>query len=109
MLAAPADLPRGESEAVERRVSELGQGWFGFDLTPEDLALHLKRIDELLAGAGRSRADEQICASPRGRLEERTLEGFREQGVDQLILPFFGRGADGLRRRADALAKQTLN
>ena len=98
----------GESEAALRRVAELGQGWYGFDLTPAELERCLARLAELLAGAGRSRADVLVYASPRGRLDSAALDAFREQGVDQLILPLFGRSADSLRRRADALAEQTL-
>jgi probable F420-dependent oxidoreductase len=99
----------GESEAALRRVAELGQGWFGFNLTPDDLARHLTRLDLLLADAGRSRAEVKIQVSPRAqRLESGMLDAFRDQGVDQLIVPLFSRDADGLRRRADALAEQTL-
>jgi probable F420-dependent oxidoreductase len=99
----------GESEAALRRVAELGQGWFGFDMTPDELTAHLARLDELLAAAGRSRDDVKIQVSPRGqRLEAGMLEAFRGQGVDQVIVPLFSRDADGLRRRADALAEQLL-
>jgi probable F420-dependent oxidoreductase len=99
----------GESDAALRRVAELGQGWFGYDLSPDELPDRLARLDDLLAGQGRARSDIQVYASPhQGRLDEKTLDGFRELGVDQVILPLFARDADGLRRRADALAAQTL-
>jgi hypothetical protein len=51
----------------------------------------------------------EIYVSPRnGRLEDGMVEAFRDLGVDQVIAPIFSRDADGLRKRADALAEQTL-
>ena len=89
-------------------MAELGQGWFGFNLTPDELTTHLLRLGELLAEAGRQRADVEVYVAPRGRLEEKSLDRYRELGVDQLILPLFGRSADSFAERADALAAQTL-
>jgi len=100
----------GESDAALRRVAELGQGWFGYNVDPGELPALLARLDELLAAQGRSRSDVEVYATPRhGRLEEKTLERFGELGVDQLILPLVARDVDKLRRRADALAAQTLS
>jgi len=99
----------GESEPALRRVAEIGQGWFGYNLTPDELKSHLARLDELLAEAGRSRSDIQVFGAPRGgRIDAEGLDAFRALEIDQLILPLFSRDSDGLRRRADALAKQTL-
>jgi len=98
----------GESDPALRRVADLGQGWFGYNLTPEALAPRLAVLAEMLAENGRARSDIQVYVSPRGRLEEKTLDGFRDLGVDQVILPLFARNVDGLRERADALAAQTL-
>jgi probable F420-dependent oxidoreductase len=96
----------GESDAALRRVAELGQGWYGFQLAPDALRERLARLDELLAEAGRSRADVQIYVSPRIRAESAAdLAPYRDMGVDQLIFPYFGRDADGLSRRADSIAK----
>lgn len=98
----------GESEPALRRVAELGQGWFGYNLTPDELDANLKRLDRLLAEAGRSRSDIKIQVSPRGRYDSDMLARFRDAGVDQVVLPLFGRDADNVRKRADALAADTL-
>lgn len=98
----------GESEPALRRVAELGQGWFGYNLTPDELVANLKRLDRLLAEAGRSRSDIKIQVSPRGRYDSDMLARFRDAGVDQVVLPLFGRDADNVRKRADALAADTL-
>jgi probable F420-dependent oxidoreductase len=98
----------GESEPALRRVAELGQGWFGYNLTPDQLDANLKRLDTLLEQAGRSRADVKIQVSPRGRYDSDMLARFRDSGVDQVVLPLFGRDADRVRQRADSLAADTL-
>lgn len=96
----------GESDAALRRVAELGQGWYGFQIAPEALPGRLARLDALLAAAGRSRGDIRVYVSPALRPERPgDLAPFADAGVDQVILPFFSRDLDGLSRRADALAK----
>ena len=47
----------GESDAAMRRVARLGDGWYGYDLTPEGLHDRLNSLDAALAGSGRRRAD----------------------------------------------------
>jgi probable F420-dependent oxidoreductase len=96
----------GESDAALRRVAELGQGWFGFDLTPDALAERLERLDALLVENGRSRSEIQTFASPKGQhLDVDTVGRFANLGVDQVIVPLTGRDADGYARRADAVLK----
>jgi probable F420-dependent oxidoreductase len=99
----------GESEPALRRVAELGQGWFGYNLTSEQLDTNLIRLDNLLAEAGRSRSDIKIQVSPRRGYDRDTLAQFRDSGVDQVVLPLFGRDTGSLRQRADALAAETLD
>ncbi len=99
----------GESEPALRRVAELGQGWFGYNLTSEQLDTNLIRLDNLLAEAGRSRSDIKIQVSPRRGYDRDTLAQFRDSGVDQVVLPLFARDTGSLRERADALAAETLD
>jgi alkanesulfonate monooxygenase SsuD/methylene tetrahydromethanopterin reductase-like flavin-dependent oxidoreductase (luciferase family) len=95
----------GESEAALRRVADLGQGWYGFDLEPEGLALGLKRLDALLAERGRTRKDVQVSVSPYLRPVDRArLEAYRDAGADQVILTAFAPDADALRRAVEGLA-----
>jgi probable F420-dependent oxidoreductase len=97
----------GESEAALRRVADLGQGWFGYNLTPESLEDCLSRLDARLAEVDRGRSDIQIQVSPRGRFASEMLAAFRDQGVDQLVIPLFGRDTESVKRRADQLAADT--
>jgi probable F420-dependent oxidoreductase len=95
----------GESEAALRRVADLGQGWYGFDLEPDGLAERLRRLDALLAERGRSRNDVQVSVSPYLRPVDRArLEAYRDAGADQVILTAFAPDADSLRRAAEGLA-----
>ena len=102
----PPILFGGESDAALRRVAELGQGWYGFQLGPDELVERLARLDELLAEAGRSRNDVRIVVSPRERLKSPAeVAPYAEAGVEELVFPFFARDLDGLARRADGLAE----
>jgi len=97
----------GESEPALRRVAEIGNGWFGFDLLPDALDSPLARLDELLAEAGRSRDDIAIQVSPYlQRIRDDDIRRYGECGVDQLILPFAATRPDTLERNADRLAAQ---
>ncbi len=98
----------GESDAALRRVADLGQGWFGYDLTPDRLDACLERLDALLEEAGRSRSEVKIQVSPRGGADADGLARLRDSGVDQIVLPLFARDLDSLRARADALAADAI-
>ena len=100
----PPIIVGGESGAALRRVARLGQGWYGFSLTPELLDARLGALDAALAAEGRSRSSVSVFASPRGRPDEALVEAFRARGVDQLLVPVVGRDADAVRARLDALA-----
>lgn len=93
----------GESEPALRRVAELGQGWFGYHLSPDALAERLTALEAALAAAGRQRRDVRVVVAPEARPDAELVDRYRQQGVDELLLPLFGRNVDGLRRRADEL------
>lgn len=92
----------GESDAALKRVATVGQGWFGFNLTPASLEERLAALDSLLADAGRRRDDIRIHASPAAQAANRDdLRAFASLGVDQIILGVFARDAAQLRERAE--------
>jgi hypothetical protein len=45
----PPILVGGESDGALRRVARFGQGWFGWNMTPDELAVRLERLDHHLA------------------------------------------------------------
>ena len=96
----------GESEAALRRVAELGQGWYGFNLRPKQVPAHLERLDALLARSGRRRAELQISISPYFQpVDFDAIRRYRDAGVDQVIVLALGGRRDALLSRLDELAK----
>ncbi len=94
----------GESDAALSRVARIGQGWYGFRLTPETLRERLLVLDRMLAEQGRSRVDIQLYVSPAGpAVNADNFARFRDQGVQQIMVPVGGRTLDKFLERADAL------
>jgi probable F420-dependent oxidoreductase len=85
-----ADVPvffGGESGPALRRVAEYGNGWLGFNLTPEEAAAKIKRLEELLKANGRRRAEVEIAVRPRNpQITQDDLKRYRDAGVDEMVL-----------------------
>jgi probable F420-dependent oxidoreductase len=96
----------GESEPALRRVADLGQGWHGFDQTPDQAAANTKRLGELLAERGRNRTEVEISVSPYTRpIEPDELERYRDAGVDQVTLMVASSSVENLEGWLDRLAE----
>ncbi len=97
----------GESDAALRRVAEIGQGWYGYQVGPEDLPERLEKLETFLSRSGRSRSDVQIYVGPPmteiGSPDAR--QRYEDLGVDQLLVPLFGRDTEKFEQNADQLAK----
>jgi probable F420-dependent oxidoreductase len=88
----------GETDAALRRVARLGDGWHGFNHSPETAATHVARLEGFLAEAGRTRSDIDVTVAAYLRPVEPTeLAAYRDAGVDQLVLSAFGTGAHDVR------------
>jgi len=99
----------GESDAALRRVADLGQGWYGYDLEPEDAKARIGDLTRLLEARGRRRSDVTISVCPYLRPPSLDLvKRYRDAGVDQVIVFAVAGNADGLRASLDALAKQVV-
>jgi len=81
----------GESDAALRRVADVGQGWFGWNLTPEDAKERLGALERMLAQRGRSLRDMAITVSPYARptRDLDALQRYRDAGVQQVVLLLF--------------------
>ncbi len=77
----------GESDPALRRVADIGQGWFGWNLTPEMTAERLAALDRLLARRGRSRTDVSITISPytQPARDLDAMKRYRDLGVDEVV------------------------
>ncbi len=99
----------GESDAALRRVADLGQGWYGYNLEPEDAAARIRDLSGLLQARGRSREDVVVSVCPYLRPPSLDLvKRYREAGVDQVILFLFAPDVDALRSTLDTLAKEIV-
>ncbi|MCX2981004.1 LLM class F420-dependent oxidoreductase [Halieaceae bacterium IMCC14734] len=91
----------GESEGAFRRVAELGQGWYGFNMTPAGMEQNLAVLDAALATAGRSREELQIHISPAYSASDKaSIAAMAALGADQIILPVLASTKDKLADRA---------
>jgi len=88
----------GESDAALRRVADFGNGWHGFNHLPDGAATSVQRLDRALAAAGRSLGDIDVTIGAYLQpVEPKHLAGYRDAGVDQLVLTAFAGDAAGIR------------
>jgi probable F420-dependent oxidoreductase len=77
----------GESAPALRRVAEYGDGWCGFNLTPDEATAKIRKIEELLKANGRKRSDIEIAVSPYAKpITRDDLKRYRDAGVDELVM-----------------------
>jgi probable F420-dependent oxidoreductase len=102
----PPVLFGGESDAALARVAEVGDGWYGFNLTPKTASERIAQLSRRLARAGRERSDVRIYATPSWRepLGADTVARFAEAGVEQVIVSVAARSLDDLLRKLDKAA-----
>ena len=95
----------GESNAALRRVADLGQGWYGFNLEPDGVPERLAYLEKLLAERGRTldEVEVSICPYLKGAQPD-DVKRYEDAGVDQLILLAFAFDPDGIVETLDGLA-----
>jgi len=77
----------GESAPALRRVADYGDGWCGFNLTPDEAAAKIRKIEELLKANGRKRSEIEIAVSPYSKpIKKDDLKRYREAGVDEVVM-----------------------
>ena len=97
----------GESDAALQRVAQRGQGWYGYDMTPQDLAQKLPSLDTALASASRSRDEITLIVGPnRHPVDAQSVQAYADLGVDQLVVPMGAGSVDKLAMRLDGLFAQ---
>ena len=85
----------GESLPALKRVARYGNGWFGFNYSPSEAAAKIKKLEELLAIAGRKIDEIEIVIAPRNRrptLDE--LRQWRDLGVSELVTGPWGQRSE---------------
>ena len=85
-------LVGGQTEAALKRAVSYGNGWCGFNLTPQETAQTINRLRELLAANGRGTDGFEFAVSPTADATPDDLRRYCDAGVDELYLtPVFQR------------------
>ena len=101
----------GHSDRALRRVADLGDGWFAFDVLPGDIRPRIEELNGVLSRRGRRPDSIEISASPYmkpGR-DAATLRGYADAGVDQVIQVVFAGSPDDVKREIEALATDLMS
>ena len=81
----------GETPPALRRVAEYGDGWIGFNLSPDEAATKIKRIEQILKESGRKRSDVHLAVSPYVKpVKPDDLKRYRDAGADEVVLLTLG-------------------
>ncbi len=92
----------GESNPALQRVASMGQGWYGFNLTPDGLEERLEYLSTLLEVEGRTLDEIKLYVSPHASVRDpKDMQRFEALGVEQMILPVMAARVDRLKERAE--------
>jgi probable F420-dependent oxidoreductase len=85
-------LVGGQTEAALKRAASYGDGWCGFNLTPDETAQAISQLRALLKANGREKDNFEFLVSPTATSAADDLKRYRDAGVDELYLtPVFQR------------------
>ena len=96
----PPILVGGESDAALGRAAEYGQGWFGWNVTPEMVAERVGVLRRTAAERGRRLEDLRILASPylRPTRDLDAMKRYRDAGAGEVVVLLSRfEGVDGAR------------
>ncbi len=92
----------GHSKRAMRRAAELGNGWYGFGVNPEQTSAALANLDAALSSAGRSREGFEIVITP-NEANADAIREFTDLGVDRLVLHLGSQRPEAIARRLGEL------
>lgn len=100
----------GESTPALKRVAEVGDGWFGVNVSVEDAQAKIARIKQYAQAAGRGAVKFSFAASPGLGLpiELDMIKRYRDVGVDQVIVGAIPSDAKGLKAEIERLAEKLV-
>jgi probable F420-dependent oxidoreductase len=98
----------GESKPALKRVGEVGDGWFGVNVTPESVTEHIARIKNYAQDAGRDPDKFHFSVSPGigTPVELDMVKRFRDVGVHQIIVGGFASDPKAVKGDIEKLAEK---
>jgi alkanesulfonate monooxygenase SsuD/methylene tetrahydromethanopterin reductase-like flavin-dependent oxidoreductase (luciferase family) len=77
----------GESRAALARAAEYGDGWYGFNLGPDEAGEKIAALRGMLAQRGRDAGGVEVVVAPFSKpVEPADVERYRALGVDELVI-----------------------
>ena len=106
----PPILFGGESTPALKRVAEVGDGWFGVNVTVEGAKAKIERIRSYAQAAGRDSGKFRFMVSPGLGLpvELDMIKRYRDAGVHQVALGAIPRDAKGIKGEIERLAEKLV-
>lgn len=100
----------GESEPALRRVGEVGDGWWGVNVTPDSAKSHIANIKRYAEAAGRdtNKLFYSVTTGVGQKVTTDEVKRFADIGVHQVIVGAFGASADEYKRLIEANAEQLI-
>jgi probable F420-dependent oxidoreductase len=77
----------GESGPALKRTADIGNGWFGFNVGPDDAAPLADKLRAMVRAKGRDASEVEIIACPyTKKITGDDLKKYRAAGVDELVI-----------------------
>jgi len=106
----PPILIGGESVPALRRAGEVGDGWFGVNVTIEEARRKIERIKEYARAIGREPDKLRFFISPGlgVPIELDSLKRYRDAGVDQVIIGAVATRPESVKRDIEQLGENLV-
>ncbi len=97
----------GESDPALRRVGEIGDGWWGVNVSPDAAKSHLATIKRFAEEAGRDPSSLSYAVSPQlgEPVSPDEVKQYADLGVDQVIVGAFGESAEAFKQTIEEAAE----
>jgi len=100
----------GESDAALKRVGEIGNGWWGVNVSPDAAKLHLAKIKKFADAAGRDASALSYAVSPQlgESISADEVKQFADVGIDQVVVGAFRESSDEYKQIIEAGAESLI-
>jgi probable F420-dependent oxidoreductase len=106
----PPILFGGESNPALKRVGEVGDGWFGVNVSVEDATVKIPRIRQYAQAAGRDPGKLSFAVSPGlgVPVELDIIKQYRDAGVQHVVVGAIPRDPKGIKGEIERLAEKLV-